>query len=102
MTKGWRDNTGIAIRPPIIRVSRQVIRAVAGGRIGAVGYFLAVVGATVGGSIGNDACGNHSVRHGRTSDHVVSLDLVMADGARLTASNLWRVPRRGRTDRPLP
>ncbi|MGV9867511.1 FAD-binding and (Fe-S)-binding domain-containing protein [Rhodococcus koreensis] len=42
--------------------------------------------ATVGGSIGNDACGNHSVRHGRTSDHVVSLDIVTAAGHRLTAT----------------
>lgn len=42
--------------------------------------------ATVGGSIGNDACGNHSVRYGRTGDHVMSLDLVMADGTRLTAT----------------
>ncbi|MFS0896986.1 FAD-binding and (Fe-S)-binding domain-containing protein [Mycolicibacterium litorale] len=42
--------------------------------------------ATVGGAIGNDACGNHSVRYGRTGDHVVSLDLVMADGTRLTAT----------------
>lgn len=42
--------------------------------------------ATVGGSIGNDACGNHSVRYGRTGDHVVSLDLVLADGSRLTAT----------------
>lgn len=29
--------------------------------------------ATVGGSIGNDACGNHSVRYGRTSDHIVEV-----------------------------
>jgi FAD/FMN-containing dehydrogenase/Fe-S oxidoreductase len=41
--------------------------------------------ATVGGAIGNDACGNHSVRYGRMSDHVVALDLVTADGVRLTA-----------------
>ncbi|KAA0094119.1 FAD-binding oxidoreductase [Mycolicibacterium sp. P1-18] len=42
--------------------------------------------ATVGGSIGNDACGNHSVRHGRTGDHVVSLDVVLVDGIRVTAT----------------
>ncbi|KAF0959584.1 FAD-binding and (Fe-S)-binding domain-containing protein [Rhodococcus sp. T7] len=42
--------------------------------------------ATVGGAIGNDACGNHSVRYGRTSDHVVALDVVTASGHRLTAT----------------
>ncbi|QNG21220.1 FAD-binding oxidoreductase [Rhodococcus triatomae] len=42
--------------------------------------------ATVGGAIGNDACGNHSVRYGRTSDHVLALDLVTAAGHRLTAT----------------
>lgn len=41
--------------------------------------------ATLGGAIGNDACGNHSVRYGRTSDHVTDLDLVLADGAAVTA-----------------
>ena len=47
--------------------------------------------ATVGGAIGNDACGNHSVRYGRTSDHVAEIDLVTSDGARLTATEngLW-------------
>jgi FAD/FMN-containing dehydrogenase/Fe-S oxidoreductase len=42
--------------------------------------------ATVGGSVGNDACGNHSVRYGRTSDHIAELDVVTSDGARLTAT----------------
>ncbi|MYR08325.1 FAD-binding protein [Gordonia sp. SID5947] len=42
--------------------------------------------ATLGGAIGNDACGNHSVRHGRTTDHVDELYLVTADGLRLTAT----------------
>ena len=42
--------------------------------------------ACLGGAIGNDACGNHSVRHGRTADHVVSLRIVTADGLRLTAT----------------
>ncbi len=41
--------------------------------------------AVVGGAIGNDACGNHSVRYGRTSDHVVELDVVTSDGSLLTA-----------------
>lgn len=42
--------------------------------------------ACLGGAIGNDACGNHSVRHGRTADHVQALRLVTADGVRLTAT----------------
>ncbi|MFE0749197.1 FAD-binding and (Fe-S)-binding domain-containing protein [Gordonia sp. NPDC058843] len=42
--------------------------------------------ATLGGAIGNDACGNHSVRHGRTSDHVIELHLVTAEGLMLTAT----------------
>ena len=41
--------------------------------------------ATIGGMAGNDACGNHSVKYGRTSRHVLALDLVLADGTRLVA-----------------
>ncbi len=36
--------------------------------------------ACVGGMIGNNSCGARSVRYGKTIDHVVSLDLVRADG----------------------
>lgn len=41
--------------------------------------------ATLGGMIGNDACGNHSVRYGRTVHHVVELELVLADGSHVFA-----------------
>ncbi|MFF5986817.1 FAD-binding and (Fe-S)-binding domain-containing protein [Prauserella flavalba] len=39
---------------------------------------------TLGGMIGNDACGSHSVAWGRTADNVVSLGVLTADGKRLT------------------
>lgn len=42
--------------------------------------------ATVGGAIGNDACGNHSVRYGRTADHTIALDVVTVDGHLLRAT----------------
>ncbi|SMQ14266.1 FAD/FMN-containing dehydrogenase [Streptomyces sp. Ag82_O1-12] len=42
---------------------------------------------TLGGMIGNDACGNRSVRDGRTSGHVVSLEIVTADGVRAVADH---------------
>lgn len=41
--------------------------------------------ATIGGSIGNDACGNHSVAYGRMTHHLQELELVTADGAHLHA-----------------
>ncbi|MFG2471454.1 FAD-binding and (Fe-S)-binding domain-containing protein [Streptomyces canus] len=40
---------------------------------------------TLGGMIGNDACGNRSVRHGRTSSHIEALEIVTADGVRAVA-----------------
>ncbi len=42
--------------------------------------------ATIGGSIGNDACGNHSVEYGRMSHHVHEVELLTADGAHLIAA----------------
>ncbi|MGE3274695.1 MAG: FAD-binding and (Fe-S)-binding domain-containing protein [Vicinamibacterales bacterium] len=39
---------------------------------------------TLGGMIGNNSCGVHSVQAGRTCDNVESLDVVTGDGLRLT------------------
>ncbi|GAA0642478.1 FAD-binding and (Fe-S)-binding domain-containing protein [Kutzneria viridogrisea] len=40
---------------------------------------------TLGGMIGNNACGAHSVAFGRTVDNVESLDVLLPDGTRFTA-----------------
>ncbi len=39
---------------------------------------------TLGGMLGNDSCGAHSIMAGRTSDNVESLDVLTYDGLRLT------------------
>lgn len=39
---------------------------------------------TLGGMLGNNSCGPHSVMAGRTSDNVESLDIVTYDGVRMT------------------
>jgi len=38
--------------------------------------------ATLGGMIGNNSAGSHSVRYGMTVDHVLSLDVVLSDASR--------------------
>jgi FAD/FMN-containing dehydrogenase/Fe-S oxidoreductase len=46
--------------------------------------------ATIGGSIGNNACGSRALRYGRTADNVVTLDTLTAAGDRLVARRLGR------------
>ncbi|MDE0573639.1 FAD-binding oxidoreductase [Demequina sp. B12] len=41
--------------------------------------------ATLGGLIGNNACGPHAVAYGKTSDNVIELDAVLGSGQRITA-----------------
>jgi FAD/FMN-containing dehydrogenase/Fe-S oxidoreductase len=40
--------------------------------------------ATLGGMIGNNACGSRALRYGRTADNVVALDVVTGSGERVT------------------
>ena len=46
--------------------------------------------ASIGGSIGNTACGSRALRYGRTADNVVSLDVLTASGERLAARRFGR------------
>jgi FAD/FMN-containing dehydrogenase/Fe-S oxidoreductase len=46
--------------------------------------------ASIGGSIGNNACGSRALRYGRTADNVVSLDVLTAAGDRITAHKAGR------------
>jgi FAD/FMN-containing dehydrogenase/Fe-S oxidoreductase len=41
--------------------------------------------ATIGGAIGNNACGSRALRYGRTADNVVALDVITGAGLRFTA-----------------
>ena len=38
--------------------------------------------ATVGGGIGNNSCGPHSVLYGKTLDHILEVDAILSDGSR--------------------
>ncbi|MGH3194458.1 MAG: FAD-binding and (Fe-S)-binding domain-containing protein, partial [Streptosporangiaceae bacterium] len=42
--------------------------------------------ATIGGAIGNNACGSRALRYGRSADNVVSLDVLTGSGLRFTAA----------------
>ena len=44
--------------------------------------------ANVGGTIGNNSAGSHSLIYGKTIDHVMSLDLILANGDEITADPL--------------
>ncbi|MFT3879485.1 MAG: FAD-linked oxidase C-terminal domain-containing protein [Gemmatales bacterium] len=55
--------------------------------------------ATLGGMIGNNSAGSHSIVHGLTVDHVLSLDVVLSDGttAKLATENLQSILKQDRS-----
>jgi FAD/FMN-containing dehydrogenase/Fe-S oxidoreductase len=56
--------------------------------------------ATLGGMIGNNSAGSHSVRYGMTVDHVLSLDVVLSDASRAAFGPLSADEVAGRAARP--
>jgi FAD/FMN-containing dehydrogenase/Fe-S oxidoreductase len=53
--------------------------------------------ATIGGAIGNNACGSRALRYGRSADNVVSLDVLTGTGARFTAAR-FNAERHGKDE----
>ncbi|HQR09051.1 MAG TPA: FAD-linked oxidase C-terminal domain-containing protein [Gemmatales bacterium] len=55
--------------------------------------------ATLGGMIGNNSAGSHSIVHGLTVNHVLSLDVVLSDGttAKLATENLQSILKQDRS-----
>ena len=56
--------------------------------------------ATLGGMIGNNSAGSHSVRFGMTIDHVLGLDVVLSDASRARFGRLTEADRRRRASAP--
>jgi FAD/FMN-containing dehydrogenase/Fe-S oxidoreductase len=56
--------------------------------------------ATLGGMIGNNSAGSHSVRYGNTADHVHSLEAVLADASTASLASLSAAELAGRAARP--
>ncbi|MBM3139009.1 MAG: FAD-binding protein [Chloroflexi bacterium] len=56
--------------------------------------------ATIGGGIGNNSCGAHSVVYGKTLDQVLELSVILADGTRTTFGPLSGRPLGAKLDLP--
>ncbi len=56
--------------------------------------------ATLGGMIGNNSAGSHSVRYGSTVDHVLALDVVLSDASTAALGPLSAAELAGRAARP--
>ena len=56
--------------------------------------------ATIGGGVGNNSCGAHSIVYGKTIDNVHSLEAVLADGTKTTFEALDGAALQAKLDQP--
>src|SRR6266851_4947327 len=56
--------------------------------------------ATIGGMLGNNSGGSHSIAYGLTVDHVIEITALLADGSRAVFGELTPTEFEGRTRRP--
>lgn len=89
LSAGCRGFVGVDAASRVCRVEPGITIDELNDRLASSGLFFAPDPATtrqcnVGGAIGNNAAGMRSVRYGRTSESVISIDAVLADGTRAT------------------
>ncbi|WP_251364435.1 MULTISPECIES: FAD-binding and (Fe-S)-binding domain-containing protein [unclassified Leucobacter] len=77
------DRTVWADAGVVLGELRKLVERTTGGELTFAPDPSSLSRATVGGSIGNDACGNHSVAYGRMMQHLREIEVVTVDGAHL-------------------
>ncbi len=76
----------------LVEVEPGVIQSVLNRALAPYGLFFAPDPTTkdrcnIGGMVGNNSCGAHSLRYGKTVDNVAELDVLLYDGTRLAVSS---------------
>ncbi len=86
------DNRRVAVEPGVVNAELQ-------NRLRALGFFYAPDPSshrisTIGGNVAENSGGPHCVKYGVTTNHVLALDVMLADG-RMRTTPLVGVPRNG-------
>jgi FAD/FMN-containing dehydrogenase/Fe-S oxidoreductase len=90
-SKHLRRVVGINAEARTVRVQAGMVLADLNKQLAPLGLMVgpdpaSASRATIGGMIGNNSTGAHSILYGMTSDHVRALEVVMSDGARVNLS----------------
>lgn len=78
-----------------VRVQPGVVRDELNHHLKSYGLFFGPETSTsnrcmIGGMVGNNSCGSHSVIYGTTRDHVLEMDVILADGSQVTFGELTK------------